>query len=377
MRYYYLDFARGILMSLGVVIHAAQVFSLSPYHIKSKVTSIFYENIVFVIHSFRMQSFYIIAGFFSILLIEKIGLRKFLINRLKRLLLPMLFCGICLNTVMNLFSNEYDGNLNFVFNVNYWLGGAWISHLWFIANLLVYVALLSIIFFYKNIFNKLNLENKKINLFAIFILVPTASFLLVRIGWRLPDWPFGEKFIIFNVSNIFYYFPYFALGIVFYKNKRLYQSIFKYYYLFLFVSITLLIIIISVKYIGTYGRVIEILLGILALSNSFFIMSCFKKFFDSKSVIIKRLSDSSYTIYLLHQPIIVIVASYIVETKISNLFQFLSIIVITWTSSFLIHIILIEKLNVLSILLNGKNSIYKKNNYTPQFKKAEEENVVM
>jgi hypothetical protein len=139
MRYNYLDFARGILMSLGVIIHAAYIFSPDfEWRLSAENTNEIYTYIVGFIHSFRMQSFYIISGFFSMMIIEKYSLSKFLSSRFIRLGVPLIFCGFTINIVMTAFSWDNLHNLRETFNVNFWIGGDWLGHLWFLANLIGY-----------------------------------------------------------------------------------------------------------------------------------------------------------------------------------------------------------------------------------------------
>ena len=91
-RYYSLDALRGIMMMLGVVIHGSAWYMSEPLYGSSAdpSTSYLFDIVVLFIHSFRMQLFFILAGFFTSLLVEKRGLRGTYSNRAKRILGPLL-----------------------------------------------------------------------------------------------------------------------------------------------------------------------------------------------------------------------------------------------------------------------------------------------
>src|SRR5262249_43949527 len=65
-RYHDLDALRAILMTLGVVIHSADIYTASPrWVINDPHGSPFFDGLISALCGFRMQAFFIIAGFFS------------------------------------------------------------------------------------------------------------------------------------------------------------------------------------------------------------------------------------------------------------------------------------------------------------------------
>ena len=94
-RYHSLDFLRALAMYLGVILHVTILFG-SPDRILWEFYSEYYQDpinyqITWGIHLFRMQFFYIIAGFFAEMVYLKKGGKYFSKNRLKRILIPFLF----------------------------------------------------------------------------------------------------------------------------------------------------------------------------------------------------------------------------------------------------------------------------------------------
>ncbi|MEL0317326.1 MAG: acyltransferase family protein, partial [Aquiluna sp.] len=72
MRLHSLDAARGSLMILGVLFHALVFVYLfqEPASLSEFLAVVFTHQLL---HSFRMPAFFMIAGFFALLLIDKRG----------------------------------------------------------------------------------------------------------------------------------------------------------------------------------------------------------------------------------------------------------------------------------------------------------------
>lgn len=93
VRYHGLDSLRAAMMLLGVVLHgavgyAAADFKIWPIH--DAQTTPLLDGVIVLIHAFRMPVFFLIAGFFAALLIDKRGVSAFMRNRRARILKPLL-----------------------------------------------------------------------------------------------------------------------------------------------------------------------------------------------------------------------------------------------------------------------------------------------
>ena len=91
-RLHHMDNLRALAMLLGVVFHASLAYSPMLHFFWLPADNQAAEAIdvfAWFSHLFRMPLFFLIAGFFAIFLIEKRGLKGFLINRTMRVLLPL------------------------------------------------------------------------------------------------------------------------------------------------------------------------------------------------------------------------------------------------------------------------------------------------
>jgi hypothetical protein len=92
-RLHALDAVRGFALLLGIVFHSTMSFLDAPQHmwvIVDKSPSATLTLLFYVLHIFRMATFFFIAGFFAHLLFHRRGQRAFVRDRLRRIGLPLL-----------------------------------------------------------------------------------------------------------------------------------------------------------------------------------------------------------------------------------------------------------------------------------------------
>ena len=97
--YYGLDQLRAVLMLIGVLVHSAATIGPYPWNYNSR----FYQNdwifnTIYVTHFFRMEAFFLIAGFFSCLVLYRKDRAYFMQGRVKRVLVPLLSSMAIINT---------------------------------------------------------------------------------------------------------------------------------------------------------------------------------------------------------------------------------------------------------------------------------------
>jgi peptidoglycan/LPS O-acetylase OafA/YrhL len=91
-RYHALDALRGFAMLLGVLLHAAIPYVMQPvpfWPVQDDRGHPVFDLFLVAIHEFRMQAFFLLAGFFGALLYARYGLGRTARHRLKRIALPL------------------------------------------------------------------------------------------------------------------------------------------------------------------------------------------------------------------------------------------------------------------------------------------------
>lgn len=341
-----LDTARAFLMALGVFYHAGLIYSENAnWRVNDDVTSDLISFLSSTIHEFRMETFYLISGFFFSLLAHK-KKPDFLKERFTRVVVPLLFCGLTFNTIMNGYSADRVINWQIT---NYIFTGTWLGHLWFIGNLIIYF-----LFSYK--FNNLigglfQFSSVK----SVFLSLFFVSF-FARFTYHIFPLSLDLNFIFISVKNLFIYLPYYALGSILYFNKTAFFTVFKKRY---FVTGVILLLCLKVfkRELALNGVSYYITHEINLLTTPlmiYLVLSFFLLFFNRDSRIIRKLSDSSYTVYLLHQPLIVVTYYFIFKNIDLGVYAEYSLLVFFGLAiPFIFHVFVVNKLLTLKFLLNG------------------------
>ena len=158
-RLHALDAVRAYALLLGVVLHGAAAFLEGfPIPMFLDKPSDGAPVIDYVIHMFRMSAFFLIAGFFARVLIERRGVKGFVKDRAKRVALPL---GLFLVVVsvtggVGLVLGALPHGIDFLMSLVQpaqpqpgavpapqaaALGGFNLGHLWFLYYLLIFYAL--------------------------------------------------------------------------------------------------------------------------------------------------------------------------------------------------------------------------------------------
>ena len=87
-----LDALRAIAMFLGICLHAMMAYSGFAWAVMDNQQNKILENVISLIHGFRMPLFFLVSGFFTAMLAKRRGLAGMLGNRAGRILLPLLIC---------------------------------------------------------------------------------------------------------------------------------------------------------------------------------------------------------------------------------------------------------------------------------------------
>lgn len=268
-RYHGLDFVRAIAMLLGVILHVTVFFmpadaytgfftwAAGEYH-----GDVLNYAASHTIHLFRMQLFFLMAGFFAELVIERKGMLHLAIDRSKRILIPFLAGAIIgvpvLEMVVHfpLFSNKLDGMGLFeqfrslvlwgTFSEKPSFHHAGLAHYWFLYYLLIHYI------FHALVRTLLGSFMRPVGKFAGNLLAFTIQrkygFILLGalafpFHYALPDlffWPSGLETAI---NDIAYYALFYVVGAVLYGNRHVLQLLANHSWRYLLISIPFLLYI--------------------------------------------------------------------------------------------------------------------------------------
>lgn len=92
-RYHSLDALRAVALLLGIALHAGLAYIPGGgfgWAVQDRSTHSLFGVTVLIIHSFRLEIFFLIAGFFARLLVVRRGIAGFTLNRLTRVMVPFI-----------------------------------------------------------------------------------------------------------------------------------------------------------------------------------------------------------------------------------------------------------------------------------------------
>jgi hypothetical protein len=383
IRYHHLDALRAIMMLLGIVIHSALSYCVYDHKLVWVVSDEFSEHVAFdaladFIHLFRMQIFFIVAGFFGAMLYFKRGAKAMLINRIRRVLLPLILAFIIIIPI-SIYAFKYSMNavqlalgqattINYQFSNIVTIENLSLIHLWFLYYLIFFyfVAFLftRIITNYyepmigqiRNRFKSLFLTNKIIILNIIltyFALLTTNKYVIEASLELKPD------FTTFYTYGIF-----FAFGWLLF-HQRAYLDQFKLRYkVFLFLGLSLCLVrwVLPLFIEGQHYFIVFIKMILCATIIWFLvygIIGLFISKFEKQSWLMKYLSDASYWIYLTHLPLTAFLPGICVFWDIPIFFKFLFVVLSTFAITMITYHFFVRNTFIGKFLNGKKYSTYK------------------
>jgi glucan biosynthesis protein C len=340
-RYHDLDALRALMMLLVVVGHCAHIYTTNGgWVIRDPIGSSVCDVVMSMLSGFRMQAFFIIAGFCSRLALEHSGSGAFLRSRTVRLGLPLVSSALLLTST--------QGIILAIAGVvplgHYYATGMWVSYLWFLFNLLIYTGLVAGAWRWLR---RICPERLPILGGAVVLALPLtgmAARALARVG---PDHLLPGQ--VLELSSLLHFLPFFAFGFVYLSGKDE-------------TRLPLLaggaVLLLMVGQLGTLlggGKVVNLYCDLaMQWSASLICLYLGRLFLRRRSPVIARLSAASFSIYLFHQPLVIAAGLLLIPLAVAPTLKFLVIASGALGLTLCLHIWVIERSAWLSLLFNGK-----------------------
>ncbi|WND04035.1 acyltransferase family protein [Temperatibacter marinus] len=330
-RYHGLDFLRGLMMMLGLVIHTVQYYITLPFFNSKYIdpsTSISMDLIMIFINTFRMPTFFVLSGFFTALLFYKLGRQGLASNRMRRLLGPFLLFWPLAAALLVLLQRYWD---TYRFH-GYWglhpdqvetlyqgFHSTW--HFWFLYYLILYIGAALIL---MPLIQKISSRIKEKFLNKLKTFFPTIHgmifFSLITMIFAYSN-PSGRVSIDTNLVtsplSLIYFSYYFVLGWWLFLCRDILASLSKPTWrnmglatVFLIVG---LVVFTQLGTVGSEGYTIKhaLLVAANSLSILFYIFGFIGmalRYFSTFSPVSRYLTDMSFWAYIIHLPVITLIA---------------------------------------------------------------------
>ena len=218
----YIDSGRALASFAGIIYHVAMIFC-SSWVISAGEENRIYGLGVYTsyINLFRMPLFLFISGYFSISVLNRKGVKRFLHNRLTRIGVPLVSTIVVLNTLQFYVSGYWlKGTHNgLIQRMIPWSSNFNFLHAWYLYYILVFSAVLLVIDYKKIVTNKIKkLGNYNPYFLDVVILIFTIGISIAGLViYKI--YPMTHPLI--DVIDMTIYLPFFLIGYVCYVNKNL------------------------------------------------------------------------------------------------------------------------------------------------------------
>lgn len=364
MRRYEIDWIRNISILLLFVYHTAAIFcSLGDFYIISENPNTFANIFILILFVWYMPMLFFLAGASTHFALEKRNLKDYLKERVKRLLVPIIFGIIVLVPPQTYLARLWRGesNLNYIEHLQFFFtnigdftgfdGGFTPAHLWFIAYLFV-VSIIGGVIISK--FFKSDLGQNTLLKIRNILLSKYSFVFLISLGLFTDFFPSIMGKSLVGCLTIF------ILGYIVYQDSILIDKIkeyrFKYLISFVFSGLTGVLYVFFVRN-DSYpivSWVIESLLRNTVLVSAIGGIVGFGSIYLNKSnSTLKYLNKSAFPVYIIHQTILLCIAFVVVPLISSTDLAMFVIIVLSFICTFVVYEI-IKEVKIFNFLLGMK-----------------------
>ena len=369
-RYHGLDGLRAFAMLLGIVLHGAiPYFSylLEFSHLwpadGDQSWPLFF--VFHFIHAWRMPIFFLLAGFFAHLVLDRRGMKYFLKDRSIRIGLPLVcFAPLIATSMPLIWSYGLTGQLTDSTGFKSEIHSESLAHLWFLYYLcLLYPCLIAI----RTIFKYLPYNHlmKTVISSVMYTRIPVMLFILACIlfairnqsGESKPIWPV-------NIPDLTYLALFFVYGYGLYHRRSLITRLQEpkllvgllFTVLFSYVANVASLAALDAEPSTRAKAVFLISYSALNIGCCLGFIGLFESVLKSYRPIIRWIADSAYWVYLMHLPVVAVTTFFLARNVTAPAeIKFLIACLITTSLGFVTYKYLIRTTPI-GWMLAGKRS---------------------
>lgn len=349
-----IDWLRIFASYLLIPYHTACIFrEFRFYHIKNIEFSISLELFGDFIHQWHMRLFFFLAGWSVLISLSKRGFKEFTLERVKKLLVPLIFGTIFLSSILR-YTEIVHGLLKtpggqvipaqpemgfFEFLPSFFGPHISWSHLWFLAYLIVF----TLLFF--PFFKRLKaLQYSPKNLSPLWVYLPIIPLAIVQLTLR-DRWP-GFQNLYDDWANFSFYSLFFIFGYICALYSGFEKALHREWLragLLGFLSCLLYLskcLPTEINHILSAIAAWGIVVGLLGFAN---------RYFKYSGPIFTYLKDSAFPVYVLHNVAVVLVAWHIVPLNLPIWLKFSIILTGATVSTVVVYHFCVRKSRILGI----------------------------
>ncbi|MDN5285317.1 MAG: Peptidoglycan/LPS O-acetylase OafA/YrhL, contains acyltransferase and SGNH-hydrolase domain [Mucilaginibacter sp.] len=367
-RQYYLDWVRVITIIFVFLFHCGRFFDTDDWHVKNAITSFTADFLTFFMVQWMMPLFFFISGASTWYALQSKSGAKFINDRVKRILIPLIFGILILSPhqvyLERLSHHQFAGTiidfLPHYFSGWYAFGGnfAWMGlHLWYLLLLFIFsVISLPLLLLVKKSARSHSESGSSLIYLVTFVIVLALPGCLLT-----PDNLAGSR--VWGGWSIIEHLVLFITGYYAFSKAGISKLLSKYRYLFLLITIlaTAINMYLFYNYVhfnfGTFPYCLKILLRSLVCFGWICTLLGFAKSkLNHTNKFLKYGNEAVLPFYIIHQPVIVLIGYFIVQSQFSIGVKYLIIVLVAFSIVMLSYEFLIRRFSVLRYLFGISRS---------------------
>ncbi len=348
-RIYFLDAARAILMFLGIPYHVAMVYMLGNdwEFVRSDQQSPLLSMLAEFIHIFRMPLFFMVAGYFAMMMLGRKDPGKWFSGRMFKLGIPLIAAGLLLNPITLMVQDDSAMLMAY-------LGNHWLAHLWFLPTLIYLCAVLALM----QITPLQRWFERSVEWMVARPVAGIALFLVITTGFsgagsmlasRVPD-----TFILTTtLLAALGFLPYVLLGAAMRANRQLLAFMSSCSFTAFAVTLVPVTFLLMTGWGGgamNMLRVFAITLVCFGFARA--LLAICRATLDRPSQRIRNIAEASFTVYLVHFPLLNVFYKLIAPANLPVVPEFALVVVLVSIVSYAVHLLVVRS-RVLTLLFNG------------------------
>lgn len=335
------DALRAFALLLGILIHAAMPF-LSPavqiWPVVESDRSVLYTAFVIGVHAFRLQTFFLLAGFFAALLIHKRGVKSFLKNRLQRIVIPFVGCIVLIVPLLQMMmlagytdraeagfiqidsltvdKRAYHSTISEFFLTGKFIRDLNFFHFWFLYYLIIIYVAFVVAYFAMS---KSKIAARTKSRLSIFLRSRFAAFGLAAVSmltlfpmhlWQV-DTPYT---VVPDPWILIYYSIFFLFGVWLYQSSETVEQLKRTTWWNLGAAAILFPLVVYFQSLGPnpelrpYDKSLELpaeyFYCLYSWCMVFGLLGGFARWLEKPNRFVRQVSDGAYWQYIMHLPLI-------------------------------------------------------------------------
>ena len=352
-RLYFLDNLKWFIIWLMVVFHGAMCYmAYAPewWYVVDTAQPVFSATVFICwVDIFIMPVMFFISGYFGIMSLGKYSRKDFWKSKWKRIICPWIIGSMCIApfiTYLMLASRNSPMGFWEFYRTLFWGPLYEQANFWYLGALTALYGLLTLgVWLLPSLRERSNAGSPSLGALLLCFLISIGSIGIISSYMHPDTWTFYAYILVLQPVRVPTYIMVFFLGVLGWKKRWFTPGGYtpgpgKWGVAFLLLSG---IYLWQKFYLPFYGLSPEALVwvnalcqGSFTLASLFFLLGWFRRFLDFTTPRLSALSETSYAVYYVHQPILFCTAWAFVSLSMNVYIKYLCVCVLSLTACYLL-----------------------------------------